>query len=148
MSDIFKRYEIKYKVNNDIKQKLIKDLEDIISLDKFCLKNNGYFIYSLYFDLPNEQILRTSISKPIYKEKLRIRSYKINPTNEDFYFLELKKKYNKVGSKRRIKVNNELLNKVINSNVNIYNDFLSNQITKEIRNFIKVNSCYPRYFIS
>ena len=89
MSDIFKRYEIKYKVNNDIKEKLIKDLEDIISLDKFCLKNNGYFIYSLYFDLPNEQIFRTSISKPIYKEKLRIRSYKINPTNEDLYFLEL-----------------------------------------------------------
>ena len=32
MSDIFKRYEIKYKVNNDIKEKLIKDLEDILHL--------------------------------------------------------------------------------------------------------------------
>lgn len=46
-------------------------------------------------------LIRRSIEKPVYKEKLRIRGYgDINPDSP--VFVELKKKYKKVVYKRRL----------------------------------------------
>lgn len=47
--------------------------------------------------------MRNSIEKPVYKEKLRVRSYGV-PNDEDMVFVELKKKYKGVVYKRRIEM--------------------------------------------
>lgn len=58
-------------------------------------------IRNVYFDNESYQLIRRSIEKPAYKEKLRIRSY-VRATPDSRVFVELKKKYDHVVYKRRI----------------------------------------------
>ena len=58
-------------------------------------------IRNIYFDTDSYRLIRRSIEKPAYKEKLRIRSYK-QASADSMVFVELKKKYNSVVYKRRI----------------------------------------------
>lgn len=70
---------------------------------KVCLipdRYGQYTISSIYFDTKDYQLIRTSLEKPVYKEKFRLRSYGV-PGPEDSVFLELKKKYRGVIYKRR-----------------------------------------------
>ena len=57
-------------------------------------------ICNIYFDTPSYDMIRRSLDKPLYKEKLRLRSYGI-PHEESIVFLELKKKYEGIVYKRR-----------------------------------------------
>ena len=60
-------------------------------------------ICNVYYDTPDVRLIRTSLEKPVYKEKLRLRSY--GPAApEDSVFLELKKKYKGVVYKRSVSV--------------------------------------------
>ena len=71
-------------------------LERHLSPDRYGLGT----ICNLYFDTENYSIIRSSLEKPAYKEKLRLRSYGV-PTSESNVFLELKKKCEGVVYKRR-----------------------------------------------
>ncbi|MDF2819851.1 MAG: hypothetical protein K0R15_292 [Clostridiales bacterium] len=95
----FKRYEVKYLLSEK-KYKLLKQrLQDKLEIDNF----GKTIICNIYFDTPDNLLIRTSLEKPIYKEKLRLRSYGI-PSEGDMVYVELKKKYNDVVYKRRIKM--------------------------------------------
>lgn len=58
-------------------------------------------ICNLYFDTPDYRIIRASIEKPLYKEKLRLRCYGV-PDDKSKCFLEIKKKFKGIVYKRRI----------------------------------------------
>ena len=60
-----------------------------------------YTICNVYYDTDNYELIRTSLEKPVYKEKLRLRSYGV-PGGRDPAFVELKKKFDGVVYKRRI----------------------------------------------
>lgn len=60
-------------------------------------------IYNIYYDTDNFELIRKSIEKSIYKEKLRIRSYD-KPTLDSSVYVELKKKYDHIVYKRREKI--------------------------------------------
>jgi len=60
-------------------------------------------VNSLYFDTPDYYLIRNSLQKPAYKEKIRIRSYG-RANHETKVFIELKKKYKSVVYKRRLKL--------------------------------------------
>ena len=71
MTAVFKREEIKYLLTES-QYKLFRELTDeYMAVDQYGLTT----IYSLYFDTDNDDIIRTSIGKPKYKEKIRLRSY-------------------------------------------------------------------------
>lgn len=94
---IFKRYEIKYLLTEDQKEKILTAMEPYMALDKYGRST----IRNIYFDTDTYRLIRQSIEKPIYKEKLRIRSYgKASP--DSTVFVELKKKYKHIVYKRRI----------------------------------------------
>lgn len=93
---IFKRYEKKYILTSLQKQAILKIAKPYITEDKYFQST----ICSIYYDTPSKLMIRNSIEKPVYKEKLRLRSYG-TPTADDKVFLELKKKYNGVVYKRR-----------------------------------------------
>ncbi|MBP5555581.1 MAG: polyphosphate polymerase domain-containing protein [Lachnospiraceae bacterium] len=95
--NIFKRYEIKYLLNEDQRNALLRRMEGRMKIDVY----GHTVIRNIYFDTDNYRLIRTSLDKPVYKEKLRIRSYKKIEGNEDV-FVELKKKYESVVYKRRI----------------------------------------------
>lgn len=125
--DVFKRVEYKYLLTNEEYNSLIKIVLLHLEEDQY----GPTTIQSLYFDTPSNRLIRNSLDKPLYKEKIRLRSYGLsNPSSN--VFLELKKKSEGVVFKRRIKIKEEeafdfiLHNKKPNEN----------QITKEIEYFI------------
>lgn len=93
----FKRYELKYLMTKAQQTKLLELFQKHMIPDEFG-KN---IIFNLYYDTPDFLLIRRSIEKPVYKEKLRVRSY--GRANSDTkVFLELKKKYKSIVYKRRI----------------------------------------------
>ena len=98
----FKRVEAKYVITKEQMAQLMPELLEHMVFDKYCIGERAYPIYSLYFDTKNDDVVRRSVSKPYYKEKLRLRSYRLDPSTEDTVFLEIKKKIGGVVSKRRV----------------------------------------------
>ncbi len=94
---VFKRYELKYMITQEQKERIVKAMEPYMKMDKY----GRTVIRNIYFDTDNYRLIRRSIEKPAYKEKLRIRSYK-KADPESNVFVELKKKYNSVVYKRRV----------------------------------------------
>lgn len=94
---VFKRVELKYLLSKKQKNELMKLILEHMIPDQFGCS----LIRNLYYDSNNYRLIRRSIEKPVYKEKLRIRGY--GEVNEDsLVFIELKKKYKKVVYKRRL----------------------------------------------
>jgi hypothetical protein len=93
---VFKRYEMKYMMTKKQQKAVLEAMLPHMRLDDF----GHTVIRNIYFDTDNYRLVRQSIQKPIYKEKLRIRSYKQVGEN-DKVFVELKKKYDDVVYKRR-----------------------------------------------
>lgn len=60
-------------------------------------------ICNIYFDTKKYELIRHSITNPIYKDKIRLRSYNIQNKNSKVY-IEIKRKFDGVVSKRRIKM--------------------------------------------
>ncbi len=98
----FQRHEKKYIITSSQKEIIIQKLLPKMNFDQYCVGNKDYSIYSLYLDTQNNDVVRRSVQKPYYKEKLRLRSYKLNPKDTDTVFLEIKKKIGGVVSKRRV----------------------------------------------
>ena len=92
----FQRYEKKYLLNPEQYQKIRAGLAPYMEADE----HGRYTICNLYYDTPDFQLIRASLDKPVYKEKLRMRSYGV-PADGDSVFVELKKKYKGVVYKRR-----------------------------------------------
>lgn len=93
---IFKRYEKKYLLDEGQYQALRRMLAEQMQPDAYAETD----ICNIYFDTPDSRLIRTSLEKPVYKEKLRLRSYG-TPKGGDKVFIELKKKYKGVVYKRR-----------------------------------------------
>lgn len=93
----FERYEKKYFLTPAKQEYLLQKMKPYLKEDLY----SHYSICNLYYDTDNWQLIRTSIEKPVYKEKLRVRSYGIPKENEKV-FIELKKKCDGIVYKRRI----------------------------------------------
>lgn len=94
---VFKRYELKYMITPAQKAILLAAMAPHMALDEYGRTT----IRNIYFDTPDYRLIRHSIEKPVYKEKLRIRSYRRAEPHSQV-FVELKKKYDHVVYKRRL----------------------------------------------
>lgn len=125
MSDqmIFKRYEIKYMLDRNQLSRLKKEMEKHMIADV----HGRSIICSLYFDTPNYLLIRRSMDHPMYKEKLRLRSYGV-ADKDTTVFVELKKKYDSVVYKRRVGMKeSEACDYLLN-----HKTIMDTQITREI----------------
>ena len=68
---IFKRYEIKYMLDANQLSMLKNEMKNYMIADE----HGKSTICSLYFDTPQYLLIRRSMDHPMYKEKLRLRSY-------------------------------------------------------------------------
>ena len=145
----FKRYEVKYLVTIQQYEIIKSELEKHMILDKHCQKTGSYMIYNIYFDTEDDAVIRHSIDKPYYKEKLRLRSYKIPASDDNPVFLELKKKIGGIVAKRRAIIPySEALEFVRTGVIPKTYNYQDNQVLCEIKDFLtryKVNS---KVFIS
>ena len=94
---VFKRKEIKYLLSSEERNALLPILEACMEPDAFAHSS----ISNLYYDTPDFRMVRRSLEKPMYKEKLRLRSYG-TPENTSTVFPEIKKKAMGIVYKRRI----------------------------------------------
>lgn len=121
--ETFRRYEKKYLLDEAQYLQLMEKLKDHVKQDKFFEAN----IRSIYYDTKKFELIRRSIEKPEYKEKLRVRSYN-EPKPDDLVFVELKKKLDGIVYKRRTKAYaGEVLNDIYECR------FSDPQVGKEIR---------------
>ena len=97
MQTIFKRYEIKYLLDRAQQARLMERMAPYMVPDAY----GETVIRNIYFDTDNYRLIRRSMERPAYKEKLRIRSYR-QVSLDSPVFVELKKKYPSVVYKRRL----------------------------------------------
>lgn len=136
---IFKRVEEKYFFNKEQFNLFFSKIGSNLKKDKYY----ETVICNLYFDNKDSELIIKSLDKPIYKHKVRLRSYGI-PKLDDDVFLEIKSKFKKVVNKRRIKLK-----------LSEFNDYLAkrsydgdNQIMREIDYLFNLYSLIPTYFIA
>jgi len=96
----FQRYEKKYLMSAEKYARLWQELRDRVRPDDYFSST----VCSVYYDTPDDHLIRQSIQKPIYKEKLRLRSYGVPDGVESPVFVELKKKFKGIVYKRRIEL--------------------------------------------
>ena len=104
---VFQRYEKKYILDEKKMAEILPQIRQHMEEDEHCIGGSTYSIANLYFDTEGSDVIRESLTKPFYKEKLRLRSYGIPRFPTDRVFLEIKKKVNGMVTKRRAKLNLE-----------------------------------------
>ncbi len=123
MQEVFQRIEEKYILTKEQKDRLFELVSEHLKDDEYGPST----ICNIYYDNKNKDLARTSLDKPFYKEKVRLRSYNV-PNKSTITFLEIKKKYDGIVYKRRIAENlgeiEEHLEdgKMINCNSQIMNE--------------------------
>lgn len=137
--NIFKRVEEKYILSKEQYTNLFNKIKSYIEKDKYFETT----ICNIYFDNKNNELIINSMEKPIYKHKVRLRSYGV-PSLDDDVFLEIKFKHKKIVGKRRYKLTLKEFKKYIE--LNEYN--VDSQIMKEIDYLFKLYNLTPSYFIA
>lgn len=93
----FERREIKYLIDSQQRKAIMDRADPFMKPDEFGRST----ICNVYYDTPDMLLARRSLEKPVYKEKLRVRSY--GPTSQDgTVFVEVKKKFKGIVYKRRV----------------------------------------------
>ena len=82
----FERYEKKYRLTAEQQRAILQGMAPYMKKDTY----GAYTICNIYYDTPDWRLIRTSLEKPVYKEKLRVRSYGV-PDGFDQIVDEMKK---------------------------------------------------------
>lgn len=138
---VFQRTEKKYFLTEKQYNLLLEKTKKRIKADKYGITS----ISNIYFDTDDNELIRTSIEKPLYKEKLRLRSYGTPDSDESKVFLEIKKKFDGVVYKRRaamtFRESEDYLNNGIKPSENV-------QIINEIDYIINHYNLKPKLFLA
>lgn len=138
---VFQRYEMKYLLTRRQKEKVLTAMQPYMEFDAYGRST----IRNIYYDTDTYRLARKSLERPVYKEKLRVRSYSAAAPG-DKVFVELKKKFEGVVYKRRIHIREKAAM-----------DYLAgrraapetSQITEEIDYFLQFyQTLTPRVFLS
>lgn len=147
--NIFQRYELKYILTLEQKERLLREMTPYMSMDKFGRDT----IRNIYFDTNHYRLIRHSIERPVYKEKLRVRSYRLAKPNTKVY-VELKKKYQSIVYKRRISLPEQdamdwLCSPMTTSLASLHLNVPDLQIAREIEYFrTYYETLHPAVFLS
>ena len=124
---VMKRHEVKYLLNGEQTRRFREKLQGHMQIDQYGKTS----IASLYYDTPTYQLIRSSLEKPAFKEKIRLRSYGL-ATQESPVFLEMKRKANGVVYKRRVQMTVPLAQQFFSEDGKTQDD---GQISREIAAF-------------
>ncbi len=138
---VFKRYELKYMLTLEQKEMILDAMKQYMIPDKYGRST----IRNIYFDDDSYRLIRRSIERPAYKEKLRVRSYDL-ASSDSTVFVELKKKFEKVVYKRRLPLTEDDAMRWIGREEVSFPD---TQISREINYFIDFYcNLKPKVFLS
>ena len=138
---VFKRYEKKYFLTAEQEAEFLKRIEGKMELDKY----GECTICNIYFDTDDFDLVRTSIEKPMYKEKLRLRTYGVPKDAEHRAFVEIKKKFDGVVYKRRAEMTLGEAEDYLYRGIHPEAD---SQIIRELDWFLKSNPVKPAVYLA
>ncbi len=152
----FKRKEIKFILDEEQFQTLNSVLTEHMNYDEYCVDGKEYGIYNVYYDTPDNYLIRESLEKPYYKEKIRLRSYASPAAENDSVYLEIKKKIGGIVTKRRISLTlgqaDAFLTKgelpEVRKGKSAAKDYIQSQVLNELVVFMKNYPIEPKQYIS
>lgn len=136
----FKRYEQKYLLSAQQYASFRKRLDEYIQPDEYFQST----VCSVYYDTEDFRFIRSSIDGPVYKEKLRLRSYNV-PAADSTVFVELKEKFMGLVYKRRIAMTVGEAIDYLSGRSALKND---SQPGREIDWFLRSNRVSPKVFLA
>jgi len=147
--NVFRRYEKKFLLTERQYTSLLLILEANMDYDEHCLGRRPYTVRNVYYDTADSELIRKSLDKPTFREKIRIRKYgPFNQPNNEVY-VEIKRKYQGIGTKRRVRLTDAeaaaLLEKAV---LPEKEDYYSRQILSEIAYLTKIYPVVPAVFMS
>lgn len=146
--EVFNRYEHKYLMDKETYERVIAVLDEHMELDAYNKNHEPYTIANIYFDTKDDYLIRTSLAKPGYKEKLRLRSYGV-PESNSKVFLEIKKKYRGIVNKRRTALRlSEAYAFTESGEKPDAADYMNMQVVSEIEYFLKVYDVSPKLYLA
>jgi hypothetical protein len=146
--EVFNRYEGKYVIDEAIYEEIQERLLEHMELDEYNKTHEFYTISNIYFDTRDNHLIRTSLSKPEYKEKLRLRAYGV-PNSEEKVYLEIKKKVCGLVNKRRTKLRlDEAYEFVRTGEKPEPKDYINKQVLNEIHYIIKIYDLEPKLYLA
>jgi hypothetical protein len=144
----FNRVEMKYVINETQYRNLKTYLTHCEDLIESTILYDEYKVVNIYYDTKTNVLIKKSVSKPKFKQKLRLRAY-VDKNGKLKLFLELKKKINGYVNKRRTEISYEDLEEIIhNHSIPDLKQYHNNQILKEIVFFSKQYNLQESMYIS
>lgn len=146
--EVFNRYESKYLMNTSKFSELYADLLHYMELDAYNKQHDFYSISNIYYDTPTDTLIRASLAKPKYKEKLRLRAYGV-PQETDKVYLEIKKKFTGLVNKRRTALRLDEAYEFVQTGIApTRQDYMNLQVVNEITYFLRLYNLEPRLYLS
>jgi len=146
--EVFNRYEQKYMISAKKYSMLQNTLPDYMELDAYNRQHETYSITNIYYDTKDSQLIRNSLSKPVYKEKLRLRAYG-RPQADSKVYLEIKKKFKGLVNKRRSSLKlDEACKFVETGELPNFESYMNIQVLCEIEYLLKLYNLSPALFLS
>lgn len=136
----FERYEKKYLLNDAQYAAVSEALQRHMKADDY----GQYTVCNIYYDADDWRLIRASIDKPLYKEKLRVRSYGV-PGEDGSVFIELKKKFDGIVYKRRMTAPAYFVEPFL---YGLTSDPCAGQVGREIQQFQQFYRAEPKVFIA
>ena len=130
-ANTFKRHEMKFLLNEEQFNLISEKIQPFMTADSYGIDT----ILNIYLDNENNDVVRTSLGKPAYKEKLRLRGYGTVSDNSEA-FLEIKKKFRGIVYKRRLELPYKQLHEYITNGVPPQISEQNRQVFEEIDYFI------------
>lgn len=149
MISTFARKEIKFLLDMQQYESLMETLVQYMEFDKFCIGGKEYGIYNIYYDTADDYLIRESLAKPYYKEKIRLRSYYSPASGSDTVFLEIKKKIGGIVAKRRVSMTLAESDEYLACRKKPEtDDYILTQVFRELDVFLDHYQVMPKQYIS
>ncbi|GMK43661.1 molecular chaperone [Paenibacillus glycanilyticus] len=146
--EVFNRYESKYLMDSLSFDEIYNRLLDYMELDEYNKIDQFYSISNLYFDTDQHSIIRNSLAKPKYREKLRLRAYGV-PKPDAKVYLELKKKVCGLVNKRRTGLTLDEAYEFVRTGIEPEpKPYMNKQVIQEIKYFLGRYELQPKVYLA
>jgi hypothetical protein len=146
--EVFNRRESKFILDITTYRNIQNRLLEHMELDDYNKEEEFYTISNIYYDTEDNQLIRKSLSKPKYKEKLRLRAYGIPKPGEKVY-LEIKKKVCGIVNKRRTTLELGEAYEFVSNNIRPqFKQYMNKQVMNEIEYILKIYNLEPKLYLA
>ena len=148
MIEVFNRYEKKFLIDAEVFQSIVEKLMKYTKYDSHNRNKEFYTISNIYFDTHDNHLIRNSLAKPKYKEKLRLRAYGI-PERDGKAFLEIKKKVCGLVNKRRTALKLEEAYEFVDTGIKPeLKEYMNKQVLNEIQYFLQLYKLEAKLYLA